>query len=94
MNYKYSIPILCLLLLIFSCTGNRKNSHYLDRAETLMQEHPDSALMALDSIAFLEELDEEQFHRFQLLQAQAKRKAYRNIASDTLIFLTKDYYVD
>ena len=94
MHYKYIITVFCLLLIICSCTKTKRNRQYLDRAENLLQEYPDSVLMMLDSIAFKDSLPLNQYNRFQLLLIQAKDKAHKDISFDKIIFEVKDYYLD
>lgn len=89
---KISLAILCLLLL-YACKGNVSEAdHYINRARSYIEEDPEKALSALDSISYPDELDKERFYDYMLLQIQAKDKTYRNIKGDTLIFEIKNHY--
>lgn len=82
------------LLFLSYCKQSDKNEYFLERAENLMWEFPDSALIVLDSIWEPEALNPEQCHRFLLLQIQAKDKTHRDITSDSIIFNVRNYYLE
>jgi tetratricopeptide (TPR) repeat protein len=63
-------------------------------AEKAMVESPDSALQALKSIRFPEDLNKDLFNRYNLLLVQAKDKCCQDITGDTVIFSIKEYYID
>ncbi|MCD8029858.1 MAG: hypothetical protein LUF85_03230 [Bacteroides sp.] len=65
---------------------------YLNKAEELLEEFPDSALKSLDYIVSPELLSEKDFHRYTLLQVQGKHKTRRDISKDTTLFKLRGYY--
>ena len=58
----------------------------LQNAETLIEEHPDSALVLLNEILEAHKLKKSVYYQYYLLQIQAKYKSYKDITSDTLIY--------
>ncbi len=85
----------CVLLLSISCNRQHQTvDRILDDAETLVEQHPDSAFALLDSLPYALIPGKSQYYRYLLLQIQAKDKSYRDIASDTLIFGVKEYYFE
>lgn len=93
-NRTFRLPILCLLCLAcLSCKQQSKETKQtLDRVENLVEHQPDSALSLLASITHPEYLRKSQYHRYVLLQIQAKDKSYKDITLDTAIFNAKKYY--
>ena len=86
--------ILCILLLSISCSRqSRMADRILKKAEAVVEQHPDSALVLLDSVRHPQNLWKKQRCHYLLLQVQAKDKSYGDITSDTLIFNVKDYYL-
>ena len=86
-----------IILLLLGITGCRK--HYpvaekLLQAETVMNEHPDSALNLLKGIAQPELQTREHHARYALLYSQALDKNYIDLTSDSLINIAVDYYKD
>ncbi|GHT08533.1 hypothetical protein FACS189426_04360 [Bacteroidia bacterium] len=63
------------------------------QVENIVELQPDSAIILLDSILYPEDLRKSQWNKYTLLQVQAKDKSYRDIASDTVIFAVKNYYL-
>lgn len=83
-----------LSALLFSCSSDsQKAETYLAQAQDLLEINPDSTLSLLDSIFLPDNLGEQQYNRYLLLRIQAKDKAYKNIAEDTIVFQIKDYYI-
>jgi hypothetical protein len=86
-----------LTLLLFQSGCKRKNVAYDSRlvaAERLMEEHPDSAMMILDSIsggAFDSAADRAFYN---LLLTQARYKNYQEFTSDSIIASAVDFYRD
>lgn len=95
MNQKrLYLPLICTLLLIISCSRqSRVADRIMKKAEVLVEQHPDSALILLDSLQNLLDLSKERRYQYILLQVQAKDKNYEDIASDTLIFKAKNYFI-
>ncbi|MGE4585784.1 MAG: hypothetical protein AB7D05_00395 [Mangrovibacterium sp.] len=91
---KLYLILICALLLGISCARqSRKAGRILKEAETIVEQHPDSALFLLDPVRHPQNLGEKQRCHYLLLQVQAKDKSCREITSDTLIFNVKDYYI-
>lgn len=82
-----------LQLLSISC---RKQSErvepILQKAETLVEQHPDSVLVLLEKVHDAQHLNKSLFYQYYLLQIKAKDKSYKDITSDTLIFAIRNYY--
>lgn len=78
------------LLLAWGCS-RRPEAAALDRAESLMEEHPDSALALLDTIDGSGLTGEVQA-RHALLLSQALDKNYIDVTDDSLINIAVDYY--
>ena len=81
---------------IVSCTRNSNMEGLLSAAEAVMDAHPDSALVLLDSLdgsATLHGLmNEADRARYALLLTQARHKNYIDETSDSLITTAVDYY--
>ena len=93
-------PVLFVLVITFACfifsckdQKNDWNDQLLLKAGQLVEQHPDSALVFLDSID-TNILSEAQHFDFVLLQVQAKDKADMDITSEIDIFRAVDYFVD
>ncbi len=86
-----------IILLLLGITGCRKQypvAEKLLHAETVMNEHPDSALNLLKGIAQPELQTREHHARYALLYSQALDKNYIDLTSDSLIHIAVDYYKD
>nr|WP_321354499.1 hypothetical protein [uncultured Draconibacterium sp.] len=84
---------LSTLFLCFSCKYQAdKVEPILQKVETLLEQHPDSALVLLEEIPNPQSLKKSLYYQYFLLQIQAKDKSYRDITSDTLIFDIQKYY--
>jgi tetratricopeptide (TPR) repeat protein len=91
---KLYLTLICTLLLTTSCNQqSRMADRILKKAEALVEQYPDSALILLDSIQNPQNLEKRQRYQYLLLQVQAKDKSDQDIASDTLIFKVKNYYL-
>lgn len=96
------IHILCkwnawIFLLFLTITGCQKHSPIADKlqqAETVMNEHPDSALNILKSIAGSDLRTKEHHARHALLYSQALDKNYIDLTNDSLINIAVEYYKD
>ena len=87
-------PVIAVLLLTFhSCSRQKEEKNILSETENIIEQHPDSALRLLNTVLFHEDLDKRLFNKYHLLLLQAKDKSYKDIASDTVIFSVKEYYV-
>jgi len=78
---------------MLSCNGEqRKSDKLLEKAESLVELHPDSALALLDMIQNPYTLTKVQHAKYVLRLVQAKDKCDKDILSDTLIFQARDYF--
>jgi tetratricopeptide (TPR) repeat protein len=85
--------IALFFVLYLSCSTQSDNVKVLlDKAENSIEQQPDSALSLLHSIPAPENLPQNLYYRYILLQIQAKDKSHTDITSDTIIFTIKDYY--
>jgi tetratricopeptide (TPR) repeat protein/DNA-binding CsgD family transcriptional regulator len=87
---------ICLFLFpcfYTSCLEQGKTGLLLDKAASILEQHPDSALSMLNTILFPEDLSRSKYNKYLLLQIQAKFKSDRDIKNDTAIFAVKDYYL-
>ena len=75
-----------------NCIDKQDYSDQLKRVKNIIEEYPDSTLIILDSI-IVYGLSDSQFNEYNLLYVQAKDKAYKNIAFDTVIFQVKKYFL-
>ncbi|MBQ8442899.1 MAG: hypothetical protein IJX29_06015, partial [Bacteroides sp.] len=92
---KRTHPIYCLLLallLLAGCNDPKHVTDALNRAEALMNEHPDSAWTVLNTISVDEMSENSTRARFALLYTQAQDKTYRDETNDSLISVAVDYY--
>lgn len=65
----------------------------LQKAEQLIDEYPDSALLLIDSIFYPEKsLNNEDYMRYLVRLVQAKKKTDNQISEDTLIFIARDFF--
>ncbi|MCQ2212948.1 MAG: tetratricopeptide repeat protein [Bacteroidaceae bacterium] len=92
MRYTSLIITSFIALLLVSC-GSREASELFARAEALMDEHPDSALAMLDSVAYMTDgYSRSQRMRYHLLHAKAQNKAYVDFTSDSIMKEVVAYY--
>ena len=90
-----NILSLLLLLLAFTACGDKKAvTDVLNRAEAVMNEHPDSALNLLRTLTFDDFQKEKNRARYALLHSQALDKNYIDVTSDSLISVAVEYYKD
>jgi len=83
------------LSVLFACSdGNSYRAYraYLDKAEELLEEYPDSALVYLDSIPSPELLKEKDAHDYYLLRVQGRNKTRQDISKDTALLELRGYY--
>ena len=91
------LHIILFLLVALPFSGCRDHSPVAEKllqAETVMNEHPDSALTLLKGIAQPELQTQAHHARYALLYSQALDKNYIDLTSDSLINLAVDYYKD
>ena len=91
---KNILSILLLLLAFTACSDKKAVTDVLNRAETLMNEHPDSALNLLRTLTFDVFQKESNRARYALLHSQALDKNYIDVTNDSLISVALEYYKD
>ena len=95
-HYILYILIACTALLNIQCSGNGKEKKPLPelvQAESVMFDHPDSALHILESMPIPSaRRDKENHALWCLLTTQARYKQMMKIPSDSLVRIAYDYY--
>ena len=92
MKGKHCIFLLLILVALMSCNDPKPITDTLHRAETLMNEYPDSAWTLLNTIS-PDEMGQNRNRAFYaLLYTQAQDKTYRDETNDSLISIAVDYY--
>lgn len=91
---KYlAIFIIIIAALSVSCGRHAATEAVIDRADSLMTEHPDSALTLLSAIdGSALPHGSELNARYALLLTQAQAKCFKPSADDSLISIAVDYY--
>lgn len=92
-----NIILLYIVLIIASATGCSRHSaadSTLDRADSLMESRPDSALTLLRAIDSSSLSRRATCARYALLMSQALDKNYIDVTSDSLISIATAYYAD
>jgi len=92
-NFSNYLVVTILLLLFYACSQRKGVKDIIAEAASIVEQQPDSALLLLNSILFPENLNKNLFNKYHLLLLQAKDKCDNDIASDTIIFSVKAYYV-
>lgn len=82
-----------LLLITVGCKGGGSAQEVLSEAESLMDYHPDFALVLLDSITPSQLISDEETARYALLITQAKDKNHLELNTDSLISLASRYFL-
>ena len=95
-HYTLYILIACTALLNIQCSGNGKEKTPLPElihAESVMFDHPDSALHILEDMPMPSaRWDKENHALWCLLTSQAQVKLIMKISSDSLVRIAYDYY--
>ena len=94
MKGKHSIFLLLILVALMSCNDPKPITDTLHRAESLMNESPDSAWTLLNTISPDEMGQNRNRALYALLYTQAQDKTYRDETNDSLISIAVDYYRD
>ena len=94
MNKIPTILLLLGLLLLMACNDPKHVIDTLHRAETLMNEHPDSAWAMLNTLSPDEMGQNSTRAHYALLYTQAQDKNYIDETNDSLISVAVDYYRD
>lgn len=92
MRNKLVLLLLLLSVCLFSCREDAPSQALLDRAEALMNTHPDSALWLLENEILPERLSARQQADWSILLTQARDKNYRTDTNDSIIRIAVDYY--
>ncbi|RNC63884.1 hypothetical protein [Proteiniphilum sp. X52] len=90
----YASCILLLGIITICCDDSQSHaSILLVKAEQLMNDHPDKAMVLIDSILYPERsFNDEDYMRYCVVRVQARYKNYLPINEDTLIFKARDYF--
>ena len=89
---RFHIIFAALLCLMWACGGDRALTETLDRADALMEEHPDSALALLRPYDGAKIRSEAQRARFALLYSMALDKNFIDTADFKVLQPALDYY--
>ena len=84
--------LLLTLLFLTGCNDPKPVTDALTRAETLMNEYPDSAWAVLNTLSPDEMGQNRTRAHYALLYTQAQDKTYRDETNDSLINIAVDYY--
>ena len=90
--YK-TIPFIFVIFLAIGCMRNNKITSALDRAEAIMDEHPDSSLLLLKELPGNSFGNTSTHARYALLYSQALDKNWIDITNDSLICIASKYYI-
>lgn len=91
--HLFRLMLLLLACCITSCS-NHKQKETLNRAESLMEAHPDSALTILEGIEKSELGSKEEKARYALLMSMALDKNYIDTTSFDVLQPAIDYYLE
>jgi tetratricopeptide (TPR) repeat protein len=89
MNLIKTLLLPTLAYGIFSCTENQESAERLQRAEAMMEQAPDSALVILEPT---KKLSKKQYALWCLLYTQAQDKNNIPHTSDSIIQIAVDYF--
>ncbi|MCX4331343.1 MAG: hypothetical protein OSJ24_03995 [Muribaculaceae bacterium] len=88
---SFFMLIMCVAVMLLCGCNHSRISKELDRAEAVMESHPDSALNILQLID-ASDISGETRARHALLLSQAYDKNYIDLTSDSLISIATSYY--
>ena len=91
---RHIVPVVLIAMLIVSCGRDRSTIETLTHVESIMQEHPDSALSLLQAIDTEAIATDRCRALHSLLLSQAYDKNYIDLTSDSLISIAVNYYTD
>ena len=94
MKHILFIAVFSALIGLVACGDKQVVTDVLNRAEKLMDEHPDSSLVLLRTLTFDDFRKESNRARYALLHSQALDKNYIDVTSDSLISVAVEYYKD
>ena len=89
-QWKYLLGLLLLFLL--SCNRAGEYEVLFRQVESVVSDHPDSAMVLLETIQNPERLPEKDWAYWALLTTQAKDKLYIRHTSDSVINRVVDYF--
>lgn len=90
---RFILFVVLTVLAFIGCSGNSQIEECLNKAEEMIEELPDSALVLLKSVdGFTLRNCDRQQARYALLYTKAQYKAYQDPISDSLINIAVDYY--
>jgi len=88
------IPLLCFAVLAVGCTTDEHTAELIDRAEHLVEEHPDSALNIMRSIDPSTIHGDEDMARYRLVYSEAAYYNRMGVDNDSLTAPLYDYYIN
>ena len=91
---RHIVPVVLIAMLIVSCGRDRSTIETLTHVESIMQEHPDSALSLLQAIDTEAIATDRCRALHALLLSQAYDKNYIDLTCDSLISIAVNYYTD
>ena len=91
---RHIVPVVLIAMLIVSCGRDRSTIETLTHVESIMQEHPDSALSLLQAIDTEAIATDRCRALHSLLLSQAYDKNYIDLTCDSLISIAINYYAD
>ena len=89
-QWKYLFGLLFLFLL--ACSRAGEHEALFRQVESVVNDHPDSAMVLLQRIEEPERLDSADWARWALLTTQARDKAFIRHTTDSVINRVADYY--
>ncbi|WP_165026072.1 tetratricopeptide repeat protein [Dysgonomonas sp. ZJ279] len=87
--------LILLTIVLFSCIESKRSlsSELLSKAQIIVEQYPENALLYLDSIQTPEsDLDKDDYMQYIVTYTQAKYKAGHDITNDSLIFKAQNYF--
>lgn len=92
---KIHILLVLSIFLLYSCYSREQTEASFIQAESLLEEHPDSALQLLQTLPTLQELSHKESACYALLLARAIDKCEKSLLPcDSLLNLALRYYDD
>ena len=94
LSSKIALHLLCAIgvLVVCACDGNNEVRETLQRAESLMEDRPDSSLQIIKDIDTLSLKSLKDIALYSLLRTQAEDKNYKDTTDTRIITRAVDYY--
>ena len=90
---KHIVIYIIIGITLLSCSERQEYVESLEQAQSLLDEHPDSALQILDSLSLHEQDFSKSFRmKYQLLKLQAQNKADAKMDTINIVPEVADYY--